>query len=382
MRSTPLCPRPGLALLTAALAVAVGCSAYEPFETLPDLERQIEARLGSERGGRVEIPFALSEQILTEAKPFLAPSGSERDRVEEVIDFIFSGLDLKYSLTPTRNAAETFAVREGNCLSFVNLFVGLARQKRLNPFYVEVQDYQRWNFKDGVVISRGHIVAGINIDGNLRTYDFLPYRPKSYRDFEPVDDITAIAHFYNNLGAEALIEGDEERAESHLEIAVGLAPDFEKAINNLGVLMLRQGRAEDAKAVIDRGLGLHPTSVPLMSNLARVEQTLGNMERAEELLSQLEEVNETNPFFFVYRGEIALSGGDTRAALEYMRRALRTDSEVPEVHVGLAKVYIALGEIPKAKHHLERALRLDATHDEARKYAAMLQGGRPRSGSG
>lgn len=359
-------------LCLAALALTAGCSAYEPFDSAPHLERRYQSLVPPELAGEVEVPFELEAAVLEDLEQYLSPAGSDRKRVEEVVDYIFSALDLEYSLTPTRSATETYEARQGNCLSFVNLFVGLARQKRLNPFYVEVQDYNRWNVKDGVVISRGHIVAGINIDGNMRTYDFLPYRPKSYRDFEPIDDLTAMAHYYNNLGAEALMDDDVERAERNLRIAVALAPDFEKAVNNLGVVYLRTGRLDEARATLSRGLEIVPDSVPLLTNLARVEQSLGDQQRAGELLSLIEDVNQVNPYFFVYRGEMALARGESQRALEYMRQAFRTDSEVPEVHIGLAKVYLSTGDTERARHHVQRALRLDATHDEARKMAAML----------
>ena len=57
----------------------------------------------------------------------------------------------------------------------------MAREQGLNPFYVEVTDYQKWNHREGMVVSQGHIVAGMYLDGELKTYDFLPYRPKAYR---------------------------------------------------------------------------------------------------------------------------------------------------------------------------------------------------------
>lgn len=354
------------------------CSGYQPFDSEAHLRGRYAERLPAELEGRVEIPYALDEATLAEIERILSPAGSEKRRTDEIIDFIFSGLELQYSLTPTRNASDTFARREGNCLSFVNLFVGIARHQRLNPFYVEVEDYQRWNFRDGVVVSQGHIVAGMTVDGELSTFDFLPYRPKGYRDFKPIDDLTAMAHYYNNLGAEALMAGDIEKASEMLRIANSLAPDFEKAINNLGVTYLRQGEVEQALGLFERGLEIHPDSVALLSNQARALQELGRDEEAGELLGRIEEVNQTNPFFFVYRGELALSRGDTATALRYMRQALRTDSEVPEVHVGLVKVFVAMGDLQRARHHLERALKLDATHDEARQFASMLE----RAGAG
>jgi tetratricopeptide (TPR) repeat protein len=360
---------PGRCLLAV---FAVGCSTYESFDTGEQLQEVFEQRLSVDLRARVAIPFELSEATRSAVQSLVSPAGGERDRAEAIEAFIFSNLDLRYALTPTRDANETFRSREGNCLSFVNLFVGIGRLQRLNPFYVEVEDYQRWNYRNGVVLSRGHIVAGMTIDGQLSTFDFLPYRPKAYRDFKPIDDLTAIAHFYNNLGAEALMDEDVDRALPNLEIAGTLAPDFEKAINNLGVAYLRLGRVDEAIELYERGLELHPASVPLLNNLARAVQEQGDRPRAEELLARLEAVNETNPYFYLYRGEVALGEGDTARALRYMREALRIDTEVPEVQVGLAKVFLAMGDLERARHHIDRALRLDATHDEARRYAALI----------
>ncbi|MGH9464533.1 MAG: tetratricopeptide repeat protein [Thermoanaerobaculia bacterium] len=364
-RTFPVCSL--LALLLG------GCSTYQAFDTGARLDEVFSERLPPELLARVAVPFELSAETQAAVQALVSPAGGERDRAEAIEAFIFSNLDLRYALTPTRDADDTFRTREGNCLSFVNLFVGIGRLQRLNPFYVEVEDYQRWNYRDGVVLSRGHIVAGMTIDGLLSTFDFLPYRPKAYRDFRPIDDLTAIAHFYNNLGAEALMDEDVERALPNLEIATALAPDFEKAINNLGVAYLRLGRVDAAIELYERGLALHPASVPLLNNLARGYQGRGDRAHAEELLGRLEAVNETNPYFYLYRGAVALGEGDLERALDYMRQALRIDTEEPEVHVGLAKVFLAMGDLERARHHIDRALKLDATHDEARRYAALIE---------
>lgn len=354
------------------LAGACAVQPYRPFDSRADLERRYTERLGPELAASVRVPFALTPELLVAIEARLSPAGGEKRRTEEVLDFIFSGLGLTYSLTPTRDAVETFEARQANCLSFVHLFVGIARQQRLNPFYVEVEDFQRWNYRNGVVVSQGHIVAGMYVDGGLSTFDFLPFRPKSYREFRPIDDLTAMAHHYNNLGAEALLAGQPGRAQELLEIAYQLAPDFDKAINNLGVLKLRSGDVKGAVELYERAIELHPDNVPLLSNLARAYQELGRVDAAGELLERIEAIDASNPFLLVYRGEVALAQGDPGQALEHMRRALRLDSELPQVHVGLVKVYVALGETGKARHHVERALHLDATDDEARRYAVLL----------
>ena len=325
------------------------------------------------------MPFEVPQEIVEAAAGRVNVAGSDQARASALVRYVFDDLDLEYQLLPTRTATGTFAARQGNCLSFVNLFVGLGRSFRLNPFYVEVQDYQRWSYQDGVVVSRGHIVAGAYLDGQLSTFDFLPYRPKAYRDFEPIDDFQAMAHFYNNLGAEALMDGRDEEALPYLQIATSLSPSFDKAINNLGIAYRRLGDLEEADRVLRAGLELSPGNVPLLGNLARIQQELGFEEEAERLFAQLDDANQGNPFYYIYRGELALTRGDQPRALEFMRQAWQTDNNLPEVHVGLTKVYLALGRLDEAKHHVSRALKLDATDPEARRYAGLLERGAPPS---
>lgn len=363
-------------MLGAALALQA-CSqiqAYRPFDSTDHLRKRYVELAGPELGASIEAPYALTDDVVAIVDQRIGRAGSEEWKVEQILDFIFNWLDLDYAQSPTRSGTEVFRMREGNCLSFVNLFVGVARRVSLNPFYVEVKDYNRWNYRQGMVVSHGHIVAGMYVNGDLRTFDFLPYRPKSYRDFAPVDDVKATAHYYNNLGAESLLDGEVELALRRFELAVALAPDFVKAINNLGVTLQRLGRTDEALAAFERGLEREPEDVPLLTNLARAYQVLGDQERALEYLSQIEGLEHTNPFFFLYRGELALHQGDLQTALDYMAKAFRRDAGLPEVHLGLVKVYLALADMERVRHHLERALQLDATNQEARRYALMVFG--------
>lgn len=349
-----------------------GCTATSSFDDTETIRRQIAAQAGSEWAEKVDLPFEVDEEVAEVLAAKLKPVGDEQSRVARVLDYIFRSLDLEYELTPTRDASGTFRSRRGNCLSFVNLFVAAGRRLRINPIYVEVEDYQRWDHRQGMVVSQGHIVGGVYVNGELRTYDFLPYRVKSYKDFEPIDDLTATAHYYNNMGAEALLGDDFATAKRFLETAVAVDPGFVKAANNLGVWHARNGDLDAAVATYLEALEREPGDVPLLTNLARAYQQLGRLGDAEEALSKIEGVQHNNPFFFVYRGEVALADGRHEDALGYMRDALRVDTEAPEVHIGLTKVYFALGDLKKTRHHLQRALRLDATHPETRKLLHML----------
>lgn len=367
---TRACAPSILLLLLAGLAA--GCAQYQRFDSAGNLREQYAGQVGAAAAAQLIVPFELDATVRAGIEKKLRPAPSELRTLNAVLNFIFEDLDLHYALNPTRTAVETFRDERGNCLSFVNLFVGLARERGLNPFYVEVTDYQKWNHRAGMVVSQGHIVAGMYLDGELKTYDFLPYRPKAYKNFNPIDDLTATAHYYNNLGAEALMDGDLARATELLTIATRIAPRFEKAVNNLGVAKARGGDLPGALELYQKGLEIAPDNAMILTNMTRAYQQLGRTQDADDLLARIEASNTSNPFFFVYQGEMALSRGENQKALDYMVKALRLDTEAPEVHVGFVKVYLAMGEMDKARHHLERALKLDATNQDALQLASML----------
>jgi tetratricopeptide (TPR) repeat protein len=366
--------RPTALLLFAGLLCGLlgRCSPYLKFDSAGYLRQQYTEKVGAARAAAVEVPFELNDAVRKYLHDRLRPAPEERRKVAQIQELIFSQLRLQYSLLPTRNAVETYRSRQGNCLSFVNLFVGVGREQGLNPFYVEVEDLQKWDRREGLVVSQGHIVAGLFIGGKLSTFDFLPYRPKSYRNFKQIDDLTAAAHYYNNLGAEALLAGNLEKATELTEIAAHIAPEFDKALNNLGVCYARKGLSDRALEVYQQGLAIDPENTLILSNVARLYQQQGKLAEARGLFAKIEGSNTTNPFFYLYESELSLAEGNNQKALDYATQALRLDSELPEVHLGFVKVYMASGDLEKARYHLGRALKLDATHREALEFARLL----------
>lgn len=378
-----------------ALPLLASCSARpaprDAFDAAEHLRRLYAERLGPAEAVDAEIPFALRGELLAAVEADLPRGGGVARRAARLVEWIFGDLGLDYARHPTRDALGTFRARAGNCLSFVNLFVGVGRHLGLAPFYVEVRDLGRWERRDGLVLGHGHVVAGLYVEGELRTFDFLPYRARTYRGLEILDDARAAARFFNNRGAEALLAGDAGEARRLFERAAALDPAFVEAANNLGVWHVRHGDAREAERIfrgaLERAAGppdpetngepdgpSHDDALlPLLGNLERLLRRQGRTAEADALLARAESLRHRNPFVHLVRAELALERDETGAAFEALRRALALAPELPEAHLGLARVHLALGRPAAARRHLDRALELDPRHPEALEMARMLE---------
>ena len=361
------------------ILLLTGCAATNPPDYAADLRKLYTERLAASPGTDLRatdltIPFALDTTVRSALEEELARPYREADRLAEVLDLVLRRWELSYASEPTRTAVETFHAREANCLSFVNLVVGIAREHDLDASYVEVEDVRRWSFRQGTVVSRGHVVVGVVVEGRLRLVDFLPDAPPEYRAYRVVDDLRAAAFFYNNLAGEALLAERDAEAVELAQKAVALAPELARAHSNLGVALARAGRLDEADASYSRGLTLDADDPVLLGNLAALHQRRGNAAEAETLLARLEALREAGPWVHLHRAEQALGRSDPGEALGWLTEALRRDTELPEVHLGLVRAYLALGELDRARHHLKRALRLDPGSLEGQRYAELLGG--------
>ena len=194
------------------------------------------------------------------------PAPSIPPRTIELIELVTKVLDVRYDPHVTATARETVARRAGNCLSIATLFVGLAREAGLEAYYIEAYDrgYQFRQEAD-LIVSVGHVTAQVVTERGPLYLDFAGTL-KSYRHIRRMDDMQALAHFFNNRGYESIqLENaatagppDWARAARNFELASAIDPDYAAAINNLGLVLTRMGRFDDAETQYRRAIVADP----------------------------------------------------------------------------------------------------------------------------
>lgn len=278
-------------------------------------------------------------------------------RVQRIVEFMLGpeGLALEYDLDTTRTVAETLHDRRGNCLSFTLTFVTLAREAGLDAYVQETDQVLARLHGGNMVFHSGHANAGVRIRGQRFVIDFDRSVVAMSRPPRAISDQRALAHYYNNRGAERLMTGDFAASRSYLDAAIGLAPDFVPAWNNLGVLHLRSGAPRAAEHAYLAALERAPKYVPTLSNLTGLYQQLGEEKKLVVYQRRLDEMQRRDPFHNFILGLQLENNGDDAQALNHYLRAIRLYRGEPQFHLAAARIYGRLGEQRLAERAQARA---------------------------
>ncbi|MEM7581793.1 MAG: tetratricopeptide repeat protein [Acidobacteriota bacterium] len=295
----------------------------------------------------------------------VSPRQNPSDQVTALMDALFGrkGLSITYDSNATLTAAETFESGRGNCLSFTILFVALARHIGLDAYFEEVGEVISWDRRGNVVVRNQHMIVEIEVENGRQQVDFLPEARQRYRAVRRISDQRALAHYYNNLGVDALAAGDVDGSLALLDQALAADGELSYAWTNKGVALRQQGDFEGAEASHLRALEIDRSESAARTNLASLYLAIGQQDKAKPLLRRVKDDLDRNPFHHFRKGLTHARAGETPQALRHLREAIRRMPDEPEFHIALADALSDAGEPAKAVESLQRALEL--TEDEA-----------------
>ncbi len=299
----------------------------------------------------------------------------EKERLYELMDALTKkdGLAVRYMRERTGTAREVFESGEANCLSFTTLFIALAREIDVDAYFLSVQRTPRYELEGDLVVRWEHVTAGWG-GGNDRTileFGVVPEEER-YGTARRVSDLTALAMFYSNRGAEALLEGSTAAALDWLETGVRLDPSWSHGWLNLGVGLRRTGDLDGAEQAYRRGIESNPNQLQLYSNLATLLRLRGDHDTASELLRLLDRKDNRNPFIYLSLGDHALSEGRLEDTGRFYRRALQLNRDNADSRAAMGLWELASDNPDKARVWLERAERLDSDAERVRRLRTRL----------
>jgi tetratricopeptide (TPR) repeat protein len=340
---------------------------------------------------RADAVFALSEEMRRYLREEIAEAARTKGARRALVDALFrtGGLRLEYDAEITRNAAEAFAARSGNCLSLVIMTAAFARALDLPVEFGKADVDESWARAGELYLLIGHVNVTIGhrpgLDGNLprlvaarardpgaTTIDFLPPSDAQALRTQPIPEGVVLGMYLNNRAVEALTAGRVDDAYWWAREAIVQAPGLLLAYNTLGAVYARHGDAADAERVFRHVLDAEPGNASALANLVPVLVALGRHDDARRVAAERDRVDRNPPFVHFRRGLAALQSGDARAARDEFAREVARDPGYHEFHFWLGIAHLRSGEPDLARRHLALALEYSTTRQDRDLYAAKL----------
>jgi Flp pilus assembly protein TadD len=365
-------------LTTLVLGCASGLEQHEPLAVSAS-----ELLAGVPLGGDQDPPKLIAnDEVLAlsaEMQSFLNENVHLRAtlgvRMNELIDAIINkhfGLEFDGK---TRTASETFRLRRGNCLSFSNMFVAMARAVNLEASFQEVRIPPDWTLQNDVFVLNRHVNVHVDL-GPLDDHvvDFNIDDFKSSYDMSKIPDSRARAHYFNNMGVESMQAGDTEAALGYFRRAIAENDrQFSPAWTNLGTLYSRNGLPEYAEAAYLLALKVDEGDLVAMSNLAGFYEQLGDAERAAVYRKKVMDHRMENPYYRYQRAREAYEDGNYDTAISHLKYAIRKKNNEDAFYFLLGMCYLKKGNEPAARRWLTRAEEVASTDALKRRYSSKLE---------
>jgi len=235
-------------LASLVLPLLVAACATAPAPRAPEgLFNDALFRAPSERVAAADV-FAFSPEMKDYLDTQIASQVRQKGPQQGLFDALYSRrqLALDYDATMTRNAAQAFAARSGNCLSLVIMTAAFAKEMGLPIRYQSAYMDETWSRDGDTYFFIGHVNIslgkramdwGFGIkEADQMTIDFIPpLEIRALRTHE-IAEQTVIAMYMNNRAAEALVRGQLDDAYAWARGAIVQDPGFTNSYNTLGVI--------------------------------------------------------------------------------------------------------------------------------------------------
>ena len=300
--------------------------------------------------------------------------GNQNQRLAQLVVAVISGDRFKLAYDDsTRTAQETFDSRRGNCVSFTNMFIAMARDIGLDALYQEVEIPPDWSMTGQTYLLSEHINVLVKIKNALpRVVDFNVYEFHSKNESREISDERARAHYFNNIGVELMLRDDTRLAFANLQQSLREDRNFASAWVNLGILHRREGYPGYAEVAYQQALTLDRGNQMAMSNLANLYLEEGREDEAQQYLRRVQSHRLKNPFYRYQLANQAFSEGNYDTAIKNLKVAIRQREDEDRFYYLLSLSYLMNGDRDQARRWMKKAEDMARQAQSQQKYHHKL----------
>jgi tetratricopeptide (TPR) repeat protein len=274
----------------------------------------------------------------------------------------------------TRTARQTFEDRRGNCLSFTNMFVAMARYLEIQASYQEVDIPPDWSLAGESFLFSQHVNVHVDLGADeIRIVDFNMYDFNTTYERRIVSDQRARAHYFSNMGVEYMLAGDNGKAYANFRQSILEDDTFEPAWVNMGILHRREKHPAYAEAAYARALEINQFDPVAMSNLASLYDEAGLTEKAQQYRDWVQSHRMKNPYYRYYLARDAVAEGDYQSAIDHLNYAIRQRENESRFYSLLSVSYLMSGDKKAAERWMKKAEEVAPQEADRQRYHHKLE---------
>ncbi|MFC1740716.1 transglutaminase domain-containing protein [Pseudomonadota bacterium] len=273
----------------------------------------------------------------------------------------------------TRTASETFREARGNCLSFTNLFIAMARHLEIHAEYQEVDIPPDWSLAGDAFFFSQHINVLVDLGvGIQRVVDFNIYDFQATYDRRTISDARARAHYFSNIGVEHMMHGETSLAYANFRQALREDIRFSPAWINMGILHRRERYPNYAETSYKQALEIYQFNLIAMSNLANLYEEEGKTEWAEQYKDRVQLHRMSNPYYRYAKANTAFMDGDYKAAIDNLEYAIEMVDDEDRFYFLLSLSYLMSGDKEESTRWMKKAEEVAKQNESREKYSHKL----------
>ena len=251
--------------------------------------------------------FAIDDEMRAMVREHVKPERNFKKRARTLLEQIFKNDNFGIAYESNANVIATDAYHKNiaNCLSLTIMAYALAEEANLNAYFQDVQIPEYWVRHGEYNMLTGHVnlrLQGQNrpnesiiLGGNDIEVDFEPFVLKKSFPKKIIKKNTVLAMFYNNKGAQAMVDSDYVIAYAYLKAATRVDPRFSAAWGNLGLLYRFNNKPGYAEKSYRRAIDLSKRNLTAMTNLSVLLKREGRTAEAVKIDHSLLKKRDENP---------------------------------------------------------------------------------------
>lgn len=375
-----------IALLALVLSILLGACASPPPLSKARAQTLFDDALFSAPSDSIKADevFSLSAAMRQFITVDIANQLRSKGPQQALFDALYSEgkLRIEYDASETKNAAQAFAARTGNCMSLVLMTAAFAKEIGLEVQFQNVRLKPSWSRNGTLLFNAGHVnvillekhtpksfFSGVR---RQMTVDFLPPEDMRHLATEIISENTTIAMYMNNRAAESLAQNQLDNAYWWARSAIVQDPLLVHSYNTLGAIYRAHGDLQLAQNTFKFALEQDPKDSSVMLNLSYTLRALGRIEEAEILAKRAEKERPYQAYHLFALGQQAMKEENFLAAKEFFNKEVRNAPENPEFHFWLATALIQLRDLSSAEQAMTQAIKYSISPNDTKMYRLKL----------